>query len=174
MTISSQNLLRSTVENLRFGDGVRQNNSITDLNAPSGVWDTSNSVFVIIIAVPALDNAGDYIIDPDTGSPYMNELVYYKEGSTLMQRKLANPYAIGNVMKTSCPAASASVSCPEDIKLSDYVDSMVFTLYDQNAVQTNDPTLTRSVKITLNMKRGNNNGAQTLSTDMRVTLRNRF
>lgn len=174
MTVSSQNLLRSTVENLRFGDGVRQNNSISDPNAPVGGWSTSNSVFVIIIAVPALDSDGNYIIDSDTGSPYMNELVYYKNGTTLMERKLANTSASGNSMKTSCPASLASNSCPADLKLAEYVDSMTFTLYDQNADLTSDPALARSVKITLDMKRGKFASALTLSTTMRVTLRNRF
>jgi hypothetical protein len=174
MTVASQNLLRSTVENLRFGDGVRQTNQITDTNAPSGGWNTSNTVFVIIIAVPALDSSKSYIIDPDTGSPYMNELVYYKNGTTLMERKLANPAATGNIMRTSCPANLVSSSCPADLFLADYVNSMVFTLYDQDAVQTTNTTLARSVKITLNMQRGNTASAPKLTTDIRVTLRNRF
>jgi len=91
MTLTSQNLLRSTVENLRFGDGVRQTNTISDPNAPGGGWNTSNTSFVIILAVPAVDTSHNYIIDPATGSPYMNELVYYKTGLTLMKRSLAQP-----------------------------------------------------------------------------------
>lgn len=174
MTVTSQNLLRATVENLRFGDGVRQTNQLTDANAPSGGWNTTNTVFVIIIAVPALDSTHNYIIDPDTGSPYMNELVYYKSGSTLMERKLASPEATGNIMRTSCPANLASSSCPADIHLADWVDSMLFTLYDQDAAQTTNAIDARSVKITLNMKRGNFSQAQKLTTEIRVTLRNRF
>src|SRR5512146_1375133 len=91
MTINSQNLLRTTVENIRLGDGVRQTNQINDPNAPSGGWNTNNSAFVIVIAVPALNSSHNYIIDPGTGSPYMNELVYYKSGTDLMERILANP-----------------------------------------------------------------------------------
>lgn len=175
MTVTSQNLLRATVENIRFGDGVRQTNTLTDPNAPSGGWNTSNTLFVIVIAVPALDSAGEYIIDPDTGSPYMNELVYYKDGSTLMQRKLANSAAVGNVMLTSCPANLQTSSCPADIHLADYVDSMIFTLYDQDGVVTASPVDARSIKIDLNMQRGTS-ASQALkqSTNIRVTLRNRF
>jgi type II secretory pathway pseudopilin PulG len=174
MTIDSQNLLRTTVENIRLGDGVRQTNQISDANAPSGGWTTSNSSFVIIIAVPAVDTGHDYIIDPDTGSPYMNELVYYKNGSTLMERKLANPDATGNSFRTSCPRNMASVSCPADPVLAHYVKSMTFTMYDQNAATTTTAANARSVKITLDMERNAPGNPIRLNTTTQVTLRNRF
>ena len=174
ITISSQNLLRTTVTNLRFGEGVRQSNQISDANAPTGGWNTNNSAFVIIIAVPALNNSKAYITNPDTGSPFMNELVYYKNGTTLMQRRLANPSATGNTLTTTCPENLATDTCPADIKLADYVNTMNFTLYDQNAAQTNTPAEARSVKITLNMQRDAPGDRLNLTTEMRVTLRNRF
>jgi hypothetical protein len=173
LTIQSQNLIRSTVEAIRYGDGVRQNNQIPDPSVPSG-WNTSNSSFVIIIPVPALDSNNDYIINSDTGSPYMNELVYYKNGKTLMKRTLANPGAVGNRLRTSCPPASATASCPADRVLAEYVKSMSFTLYDQNAAQTSDAAQARSVKITLDMERNAPGNPITLTTSIRVTLRNRF
>ena len=174
MTVSSQNLLRSTVENIRFGDGVRQSNTINDPNGPNGGWTTSNTSFVIIIAVPALDSSREYIIDPSTGSPYMNELVYYKNGQTLMERKLANPNAAGNTLLTTCPVNLSSSTCPPDIQLAEYVNSMTFTLYDQNDSVTTTPADARSVKITLNMQRNAPGNPINLTTTMRVTLRNRF
>ncbi|HUY85151.1 MAG TPA: prepilin-type N-terminal cleavage/methylation domain-containing protein [Candidatus Dormibacteraeota bacterium] len=174
MTINSQNLLRTTVENIRFGDGVRQTNTITDPNAPSGGWNTSNTSFVIVIAVPAVDSSHNYIIDPSTGSPYMNELVYYKSGTDLMERILANPSATGNTLETSCPASLATSTCPADTQLANYVSSMTFTLYDQNAAVTTDPTLARSVKINLTMQRNAPGEPLSLYTSTQVTLRNRF
>jgi prepilin-type N-terminal cleavage/methylation domain-containing protein len=174
MTINSQNLLRTTVENIRYGDGVRQTNTIVDSHAPAGGWNTSNTSFVIIIAVPALDTSKNYIIDPATGSPYMNELVYYKTGTTLMERILANPAATGNRIHTTCPPASATTSCPADPVLADYVRSMLFTLYDQDGASTTDTALARSVKIDLTMERNDPGHPITLSNSIRVTLRNRF
>lgn len=174
MTVDSQNLLRTTVENIRFGDGVRQTNQIADANAPAGGWNTSNTAFVIVIAIPALDSAHAYIIDPSTGSPYMNELVYYKQGGTLMERKLANPGATGNNLRTTCPVNLATSSCTADPKLADYVNSMIFTLYDQDGAQTASTTLARSVKINLTMQRNAPGQPLNLATDIRVTLRNRF
>lgn len=174
MTIDSQNLLRTTVENIRFGDGIRQTNQISDPNAPAGGWNTSNSTFVIVIAVPAVTQAHAYIIDSSTGSPYMNELVYYKSGTDLMERQLANPSAAGNNMETSCPANLATTSCPADTHLASYVSSMTFTLYDQNAAQTTDPTAARSIQINLTMQRNAPGEPLNLYTSTRVTLRNRF
>lgn len=174
MTVASQNVLRSTVENLRYGDGVRQTNAISDPNAPAGGWNTNNSAFVIIIPVPALNASRNYIIDPSTGNPYMNELVYYKYGSTLMERKLANPSASGNMFATTCPPALATTNCPSDPVLADYVNSMLFTLYDQNASQTTQTTAARSVNISLSMHRNAPGKAVDITNSIRVTLRNRF
>jgi prepilin-type N-terminal cleavage/methylation domain-containing protein len=174
MAASSQNLLRSTIDSLRLGDGVRQTNVISDPNAPAGGWNTSNSTFVIVIETPAYDSTRNFIIDPDTGNPYMNELVYYKSGTTLLRRNLANPNAVGNTLKTSCPAAQASASCPVDRTLADYVDTMDFTLYDQNNGLTSDPSLARSIKIELIMQRTVFGNPISLDNNIRVTLRNKF
>ena len=174
MTVNSQNLLRTTVENIRFGNGVEQTNTISDPNAPAGGWNTSNTSFVIIIPVPAEDQSRNYIINPNTGSPYMNELVYYKNGSTLMERVLANPSASGNRTNNTCPAALATSTCRADPQLASFVSGMTFTLYDQDNNQTTNPTLARSVYITLTMQRNAPISPLSLSTNIRVTLRNRF
>lgn len=174
MAANSQNLLRATVETLRVGDGVRQTNSISDANAPSGGWNTNNTSFVIVIATPAFNSTRNYIIDPGTGGPYMNELVYYKSGTSLMERRLANPDASGNSLITSCPESSSSSSCPSDKQLADYVQSMTFTLYDQDNNLTTDPILARLIKIDLNLGRTVFGSAISLNNSIQVTLRNRF
>ena len=174
MTNSSQNLLRSTVELLRLGNGVRQTNTINDPNAPTGGWNTSNTNFVIVIDTPALDKNNNYIIDSSTGSPFMNELVYYKSGNSLMKRTLANPSATGNTTVTSCPANLASPTCPPDSDLADYFQSMSFTLYDQDADITTDPTQARSVGISLDMQRDVFGTTISLDNSIRATLRNQF
>lgn len=174
MTVDSQNLLRATVEELRYGAGVRQINSVTDSNEPPGGWQTSNSDFVIIIAIPAIDANNQYIIDSATGAPYNNELVYFKSGTTLYRRTLANPGATGNKLLTSCPAASASSSCPADRQLAENVKSMIFSLYDQDDAATTDPLLARSVKIDLTLEKDTFGDSLSLDNSIRVTLRNTF
>lgn len=174
MTVNSQNLLRSTVEQLRYSAGVRQTNSIADPNGPGSGWNTSNDAFVIIIASPATNSAGDNIVNTSTGLPYTNELVYFKQGSTLYRRTLANPAATGNTATTTCPTASASASCPADTKLVEYLEDMVFTLYDQDDALTTNPLLARSVKIDLSMVRDTFGDPLTLDNSIRVTLRNNY
>lgn len=174
MTVDSQNLLRSTVEELRYGAGVRQTNTITDLNGPGGGWNTSNTNFVIIIAMPAVDSNGSYIIDTATGQPYNNEFVYFKSGLRLYKRILAHPSASGNSMRTSCPQALATATCPADRTLNDNVRDMNFTLYNQDNVVTIDPLLARSVKIDLIMERDSFGAPLNLENSIQVTLRNDF
>lgn len=174
MTVSSQNLLRSTVEELRYGAGVRQTNTITDANSPAGGWNTSNSNFVIILAVPATNSANEYITDTTTGQPYNNEFVYYKQGTTLYKRTLAHPSATGNKLITSCPESLATASCPADRKLADNIQDMNFTLYNQDDVLTTDTLAARSVKIDLQLERDTFGEPLSLTSSIRVTLRNNF
>lgn len=174
LATNSQTLLRNTVEAIRLGDGVRQSNTINDPNAPVGGWNTSNDDFVVIIAEPAVDADNEYIINPNSGSPYMNEVVYYQDDAHLMKRTLAHPDASGNRTVTSCPAELATASCPADSILAEYVKSMVFTLYDIDGNSTTDPTLARSIKIDLSMERTTFGEPLTLDNTIRVTLRNRF
>lgn len=174
MTHDSQNLLRVMVEELRYGAGVRQTNSITDPNAPSGGWNTGNTNFVIITAVPALDSSNNYITDPNTGYPYENEFVYYKSGDILYKRTLANPSATGNTLKTSCPPSIASSSCPADRELAEGIDTMTFTLYDQDNNLTTTATNARSIKIDLSLQKNTFGTPLRFDNTIRITLRNNF
>jgi prepilin-type N-terminal cleavage/methylation domain-containing protein len=174
MTVTSQNFLRTTEENIRYGAGVRQINTITDANAPPGGWNTSNSIFVIIISVPAVDSARNYIIDSTTGAPYMNELVYYRQDNLLLQRTLAHPGATGNSLLTSCPESLASASCPADKELLENLGTISFVFYDQDNFTTSDPLLARSVEINLVTSKDSFGEPLTLDNKVRVTLRNRF
>ncbi|HET7673345.1 MAG TPA: prepilin-type N-terminal cleavage/methylation domain-containing protein [Candidatus Saccharimonadales bacterium] len=174
MTSDSQNLLRVMVEELRYGAGVRQTNTISDPNGPSGGWNTDNTSFVIITAVPVLNGSNDYVIDPNTGEPYMNEFVYYKNGTTLYKRTLANPSATGNRLKTSCPASLATSSCPADRELVENLDTMTFTLYDQDNNLTSVAANARSIKIDLSLQKKTFGTPLQYDNSIRITLRNNF
>lgn len=174
MTVDSQNLLRSTVEELRYGAGVRVTNSIPDVNAPSEGWNTNNDNFVIIIAVPATDSSNEYIINELTGAPFNNELVYFNQDGVLYKRTLAHQDAEGNRATTTCPTDSGDPECPNDVKLIDNTKTMEFTLYDQDDSITSDPLLARSIKINLVLERDTFGNPLMLENTIRVTLRNRF
>lgn len=174
MTVDSQNLLRSTVEELRYGAGVRQTNTITDANTPVGGWNTGNTSFVIIIATPATDASDQYIIDPVTGNPYNNELVYFKQGTNLYRRTLAHPDASDNSALTSCPEGSATASCPADRLLHTALKDMAFTFYDQDDAVTADPLLARSVEIDLVLQKDSFGDPLTVDNSIRVAFRNSY
>ena len=172
MTGDSQALLRTMVEELRYGAGVRQTNTIVDPNGPGGGWNTGNTNFVIITAVPATDSDNEYIIDPLTGGPYLNEFVYYKQNTDLYKRTLAHPGAAGNTKTTSCPTKTPS--CPADRKLVENLDAINFTLYDQDNLQTGVAALARSVKIDLGLSKKTFGAPVRFDNSIRVTLRNNF
>ncbi|HET7827679.1 MAG TPA: hypothetical protein VFK97_02320 [Candidatus Saccharimonadales bacterium] len=174
MVNSSQNLLRYTVDTLRVSNGVSQTNTITDPNAPAGGWNTNNVNFVIVISTPATDKSHNFIIDPNSGYPYLNEKVYYKSGTSLYRRDLANPNAAGNSEVTTCPPAIATSTCPADPDMADYFQSMSFTLYDQNGAVTTDTTQARSIAINLTMQRSVFGKSLSLNNSIRVALRNKF
>ena len=173
LTSSSQQLLLTTTDELRYGAGVRQQNIIPDDNETEG-WNTSNEDFVIIINSPAVDANREYILDPATGDPYMNEIVYYKQGTVLYKRTLANENAAENSATTTCPEDLASSTCPPDRRLVDYLDSMVFTLYDQDNNITTVATNARSIKVDLTLRRDTFGNPLVITNTIRVTLRNAF
>lgn len=115
--------------------GLIIQNSITDSNTL--VPDTSipgNNYWLPIHAVPGTANlpaAGSYTpliyfrrysfnsskqYIMNGTSPYEDQYILYLDGSkkSLMQRTLVNPSATGDRLKTTCPPALATSSCPAD------------------------------------------------------------
>lgn len=172
LAIESENVLRSVVEELRVSSGVRSSNTISDPNAPSGGWTTSNASLVLIISTPVLDNNNQYVIDTATGDPYHNELVYFASGGKLYKRYLANSSATGNRFKTSCPAALATASCPADVVLSEHFKDMSFVFYDQDDAVTSVLTDARSIKLILDMERKAFGETIDFQNNIRITMRN--
>lgn len=172
MTADSQNLLRSMVEEFRYGAGIRQSNTLSDPNGPIGGWNTNNDSFVVIIASPVKDSSGDYIIDSMTGSAYKNEYVYYKSGGDLYRRVLADTNVLGNNTVTTCPPGQSTSTCPPDVKLVDGIDSVVFQLFDQDDYSTADPLLARSINIFVALERDLFGSPIRVDNNMRITLRN--
>jgi type II secretory pathway pseudopilin PulG len=172
LAVESQNILRSIVEELRVGSGIREQNTVTDPNAPGGVWTTSNANLVLIISTPVLDGSNEFVINEDTGNPYQNELVYYALSNTLYKRYLANPSAAGNQFTTSCPEAEVSETCPSDVKLTDHFKDMNFTFYDQDDNETMLHADARSIRMVIEMERKAFGRTLGFSNDIRMTMRN--
>ncbi len=172
LAVESQNILRSMVEELRVGSGVRSNNTINDSNAPAGGWTTSNASLVLIIATPALDTSNNFIVDSSTGDPYQNEIIYFAQSGVLYKRLLANSGATGNRFKTSCPASLATATCPADVALSDHFKDMNFVFYDQDDAVTVTLTAARSIKLQIQMEQKTYGYTISFENNIRITLRN--
>lgn len=81
----------------------------------------------------ATNSSGAYIMNG--ANPYENEYILYINRATkqLLVRTLANPAATGNILKTSCPPASATTSCPADKVIVDNlvsIDRKYFSRFD--------------------------------------------
>jgi prepilin-type N-terminal cleavage/methylation domain-containing protein len=172
MALDSQLVLTQLVEDIRLSDGISATNQLPDANAPPGGWITNDPSNIIIINTPAIDSARDIIYDSSTGYPYRNEQIYFTTGSTLYKRTLKNTNAVGNIAVTTCPSAIATPSCPADKQLTNYMNNLTFTFYDVNNAPTSDPTLARSVNLTVNMSRRVYGKVLSLSNSTRTTLRN--
>ena len=168
----SETVLRSFVEELRQSSSIRSSNSIPDANAPGGAWTTSNANLILIISIPALDSSNNFIINPSTGYPYQNEIVYFASGTKLYKRYLANPSAGGNTRKTTCPEASSSSSCPPDILMSSNFKTLSFVFYDQDNIETTTISNARSIKLILQMQRKTYGKTLTFDNTIRITMRN--
>lgn len=174
LATESQAVLRSVVEELRQSSSIRTSNANTDINSPGGGWNTSNSNLILIISTPVVNSSNTFVINPLTGDPYQNEIVYFNASGKLYKRYIAASGATGNTRKTTCPASSANSACPPDVLLTDNFKSMSFTFYDQDDAITASIPDARSIKLLVSMER--KAFAKTLKFDntMRITIRNTY
>lgn len=168
----SQTILRSVTEELRQSSAIRTTNANPDANAPGGNWTTSNSNLILIISTPALDENNEFIMNDQTGYPYQNEIVYFVSGGVLYKRYIANGGAIGNKIRTSCPASSASATCSPDVELTKHFKDMSFVFYDQNNDETNDIPAARSILLNIDLERAVYGQPVTFNNSIRITIRN--
>lgn len=168
----AQSALNRVIEDMRTGSAILTSNTVADANEPGGGWVTSNADLVLIVATPALDSSGNFIFDSFSGAPYQDEFIYFTDGSTLYKRILSNTNAPGNSSVTTCPAAAAGPSCPEDKKLTENFNDMMFVFYDLDNTVTADPTAARSAEITIDMYKQVFGRDVTAQNVVRMSLRN--
>lgn len=170
LAVESQILLRSMTEELRVASSVRPSATLTDPNAPAGGWTTSNASLILVISTPVLDGSRNFVLDPNTGLPMQNEIIYFAQGSNLYRRRLADTTAPGNTMQTTCPVETST--CPSDVKLTSHFEDMQFTLYDQDDAITTDITRARSLLVTVKMRQKTFGRDAQFENKMRMTIRN--
>lgn len=139
---------------------------------------------------PSLNMSGAFIMNGT--QPYEDEYVLYIDGSrkALMQRSLANSSASGNRLKTSCPPAIATSSCPADKAIAPDLASIDMRYFsrtgnlidytsvtDPNTGQYIGPDFTtvEVVELTINLTKKpifQKTNATSNSTIIRIALRN--
>lgn len=145
---------------------------------------------VIYYEAPSVDTSKNYIMNGS--QPYEDEFVLYLNGSTkqLLLRTLVNPSATGDRLKTSCPAASATSTCPADVIIASDITSVSTRYFSRSGntidyTSVTDPTTglpvgpdfpsVEVVELTLNLGRKSTiGGAQSTANEtiVRVALRN--
>lgn len=171
LALESQTLLGQLTEDLRLAVGVSANSVITDANRPAG-WETSDANNILVISSPAVDSDQNIIYDPDTGSPYTNDFIYYLSGGVMYKRILKNEAATGNVANTTCPEAVATTTCLEDRIFSEHISDFSFIMYDSNNVVVTDPIQAASLEMRVDSARDVFGKPVTLSNTTRITQRN--
>ncbi len=134
---------------IRLSANADQNNRWQDANSPGGSgnqygWQSNSST--LVLATAAKKQSGSIIFsDPANYITEKNNIVYFVQNGTLYKRVIAAPVS-GNAAVTTCPAASATSSCPADKELLHNVSAFTVTYLDgQN--QSVSPVDARSIEL---------------------------
>lgn len=147
LTKEIQTSLDRMAIDVRLSANADLNNRWPDENAPGGSqfgWQSDGSTLVLATAAQD-DDGGILFSDPHNYITEKNNIVYFVQDSTLYKRIVADPVS-GNKDRTTCPAALAGPSCPEDRELLHDVTLFDVTYLDgQN--QEVPPTDARSIEV---------------------------
>ncbi|HET6925042.1 MAG TPA: type II secretion system protein [Candidatus Saccharimonadales bacterium] len=93
---------------------------------------TSGITPVFYFQAPSVDAARNFIMNGS--QPYQDEFVLYMNGANkeLLLRTLVNPAATGDRLKTSCPPALATASCPADKVMGVDVSSVALRYFSRS------------------------------------------
>jgi hypothetical protein len=156
MTKETENSLDLVASDIRISANADENNRWPDSNSPGGSgnqfgWQSSSTT--LVLATAAKNQSGNIIFsDPANYITEKNNIIYFVQGGTMYKRIIAAPVT-GNTAKTTCPASSATSSCPADKELLHNVTAFsVSYLNGQN--QSVSPTDARAVElhVTVNKK----------------------
>ncbi len=150
----AQTAVDRMVDAVRLSSSADDDNRWPDTNPPIAgnqfSWTSTSSRLVLASAV---ENTSNQIVfsDPANYTSQKNNLIFFVNNNTLYQRAIAAPVQ-NNKLKTSCPANSASASCPADLRLAQNVSNFSVKYYDGNNVEV-APTDSRSIEISLTLQK---------------------
>lgn len=90
----------------------------------------------------SFNSSNQYIMNGTT--PYEDQFVLYLNGTTksLMQRTLVNPSATNDKLKTTCPPASATSTCPADKVIASDLSSVAMRYFSRTGNLINYTSIT--------------------------------
>lgn len=146
--LNAQDVIR---ENIGGSSGIINQNSIPDPNTQNPDPISGSNFWVKLHAVPGNLSAASNTTTPvlyfhknsvttanllamNGTQPFQDEYVLYIDGTTreLRLRTLANPNVAANKVKTSCPPAIATPSCPADKAILDNLSSLDVAYYSRS------------------------------------------
>lgn len=173
LNVEVQNITFSMQDDLFFTKSFEsnKNDNLNDSFAPSGGWNAASTPQTLILSTAALTknyrdaNRQPVYIDTEGCTPQStleensilyNNIIYFVSGTTFYKRILTAPTTMAtcgtSYQKQTCPAASASSTCPADRILTTKLNSISYTYYDANNVVTATPENADKVTITLQLK----------------------
>jgi hypothetical protein len=155
-TSNRDTLIKETEQSLdlaandvRLSANADSNNRWPDPNSPGGSgnpygWQSNGST--LILAEAASNSSGNIIFsDPANYITEKNNIVYFVNNGTLYKRIIASPVSANSAV-TTCPAASASSSCPADKELLHNVTNFSIT-YLNGQSQSVAPADARAIEM---------------------------
>lgn len=174
LLIQAQEALDKIADETRVSANADLNNRWSDENAPGAPGNLLSWVSdsdTLILATAAQDSNKN-IIFADTANyiTEKNNNVYFVSGGKLYRRRLASPVD-GNTTKTTCPASTASATCPADAELIDNVTNFSVDYLDGNDSEV-EPTSARSIRMNISLSRSYYGRNITADYTTRMVFRN--
>lgn len=166
--------LDSVANDIRLSSKADTNNRWQDSyapNAPSDPLSWQSNATTLVLATSAQDSSQNILFDDK--ADYIttkNNLIYFTRSGTLYRRLLAAPVA-NNAATTTCPAASASATCPADKVLLTNVSQFTVQYFD-SLNQEVSPSDARSIQLTVQLQATKYGTPLTVRYTTRMVFRN--
>lgn len=165
------------------------NPNLEDNYAPNGGWtaDTSPNKTLLISTVALTKNRRHSDRSPvyvntlgctpddvkEQNEELQNNIIYFVNGTNLYKRTITAPSSM-NTCGTSyqtqtCPEANSGPSCKADRLITDKLDSIQYTFYDENNNVVTDPQLAIKVTVLISLKDRAN--AEDISANSKITVK---
>lgn len=142
--------LDTLTEDARLSSNSYADTVILDPNAPSASQKWQGDASTLILATAAQDaNRNILFADPLQYSSHKNNKVYFVKDNTLYRRTLAANVP-NNALKTTCPRAEISNSCPGDSMLAHNVSEFSVKYFDSSGEEV-PVEQARSIQATLKL-----------------------